>query len=68
MEVREILSHFNIEGDIVDIKPLGNGHINDTCLVTTTKQKYTFQRINTSIFTNPKEARTKEFLSRFFAS
>lgn len=55
MEVREILSHFNIEGDIVDIKPLGNGHINDTCLVTTTKQKYTFQRINTSIFKNPKE-------------
>ncbi len=55
MELTNILSHFNYEGRIIDIKPLGNGHINDTCLVTTECCKYTFQRINTDIFKNPDE-------------
>lgn len=50
MEIKDIIRQFNIEGEIVDIKPLGNGHINDTMLVTTDKQKYTFQRVNTDIF------------------
>ncbi len=55
MEIREILSNFQIKGDVVKIEPLGNGHINDTFLVTTTEEKYTFQRINTNIFKNPDE-------------
>lgn len=55
MEVRDILNQFEIEGNILSIAPLGNGHINDTCLVTTCCEKYTFQRINTDIFKNPDE-------------
>ena len=55
MEIIDIVKQFDIQGDIVSIKPLGNGHINDTNLVTTTKEKYTFQRINTNIFKNPDE-------------
>ncbi len=46
----EILRHFNIE---VDIKDYGNGHINDTYLTQSTP-RYILQRINTSIFKNPK--------------
>lgn len=53
MEVREILRNFDLKGNILEIKPLGNGHINDTCLVITDCEKYTFQRINTDIFKNP---------------
>lgn len=53
MEIREIVKQFDIKGDITDIKPLGNGHINDTCLVITDCEKYTFQRINTNIFKDP---------------
>lgn len=55
MEIRNIINEFQISGVIQDIKPLGNGHINDTCLVTTCCEKYTFQRINTDIFKNPDE-------------
>lgn len=55
MEVKDIVKQFDIKGEVVSIKPLGNGHINDTCLVTTDCEKYTFQRINTDIFTNPDE-------------
>ena len=53
MEIRDIVANFDIKGSVVGIKPLGNGHINDTCLVTTDCEKYTFQRINTGIFTDP---------------
>lgn len=55
MEINDIVQQFDIDGKILEIKPLGNGHINDTCLVLTDCQKYTFQRINTDIFTSPDE-------------
>lgn len=55
MEINKILEQFDLKGNIKDIRPLGNGHINDTCLVTTCCEKYTFQRINTDIFKNPDE-------------
>ena len=55
MELKSIIEQFDIEGEIVDIKPLGNGHINDTNLVITDCCKYTFQRINTNVFKNPDE-------------
>ena len=38
--------------EIMDVGPLGNGHINTTYLITTNKGKYTLQQINTNIFTN----------------
>lgn len=51
----KIISHFNIEGTVRDITPLGNGLINDTYKVTTVeidKPDYVLQRINNAIFTD----------------
>ena len=50
--ITEIALHFEIEGEIVEIKPLGNGLINDTFKVTTTEghPDYVLQRINNAIF------------------
>lgn len=47
-----IASKFSIEGDIVSIKPLGEGFINDTYTITTKEGQpnYLFQRKNHSIF------------------
>jgi len=48
----DVIKRFKIEGDVVDIKPFGNGHINKTYLLTTTKNKYMFQVINSFAFHN----------------
>ena len=49
--MEEILKHFVIQGDILEIKPLGNGLINDTLLVVTDgPDNYVLQRINNAIF------------------
>ena len=29
-DVREIGSHFEVEGDLQELEPFGSGHINDT--------------------------------------
>ena len=50
INLEEILQQFNLSADI---EPYGNGHINDTFLVT--PKKYILQRINVSIFKNPDE-------------
>ena len=49
--MEDILKHFAIQGDILEIKPLGNGLINDTLLVVTDgPDQYVLQRINNAIF------------------
>ena len=49
--MEEILKHFDIQGHILEIKPLGNGLINDTLLVLTDgPDNYVLQRINNAIF------------------
>jgi Ser/Thr protein kinase RdoA (MazF antagonist) len=53
MECEKILSNFKIEGEPTSIVPYGEGHINDTYLVTTTAKKYILQRINNQIFKSP---------------
>lgn len=52
---RAIVDLFVTEGEIADVVPYGNGHINDTYLVTgeNGEKKYILQRINTSIFRDP---------------
>lgn len=45
--------NFNFEGELISMSPYGNGHINDTFLAITTKQKYIVQRMNTYVFNNP---------------
>ena len=52
MEIKQLLSHFAIDGDFVSAKQFGNGHINQTYLVTTTKDRYIFQFINHTVFPN----------------
>lgn len=51
-ELNTILENFAIEGEISEIKPLGNGLINDTYKVTTAGNApdYVLQRINNAIF------------------
>lgn len=52
MELTEVASNFRLSGKIIDIKPLGNGHINRTYLVTCEGAKYSLQAINTYVFKN----------------
>lgn len=50
-----LANHFKFEGDVLTVNPTGNGHINDTLLVTTDAGKqYILQRLNQSIFKEPK--------------
>lgn len=51
-ELREIAGMFRMDGEIKEIKPLGNGLINDTYKVITTGESpdYVLQRINNAIF------------------
>ena len=54
-QFKSIVSHFAISGTVSEIKPLGNGLINDTYKVTTVEADapdYVLQRINDSIFTD----------------
>ena len=54
-DLRNITSQFNIQGTVSDIRPLGNGLINDTFLVSTVEfdtPDYVLQRINHHIFQN----------------
>ncbi len=51
MEPLEIVKLFAIQGNVKEIKPLGNGLINDTLLVKTDgPDDYVLQRINNAIF------------------
>lgn len=59
MGIECIAAQFALEGDVVKVASHGNGHINDTYLVTTQKEEkqffYILQRINTAIFTEPEK-------------
>ena len=51
--LKEIVLKFNVEGEITDVKPLGEGLINDTFKVYVEgneNPKYVLQRINNAIF------------------
>lgn len=57
-KIDEAISQFAIEGNVIEKRPYGNGHINDTfLLVYETPQggqsRYILQRMNHSIFKNP---------------
>lgn len=54
-DLNHIIDKFDIKGEVAEIKPLGNGLINDTYIVITTSTDtpdYVLQRINHNIFTN----------------
>lgn len=45
-----VANKFALEGNVVDIRPYGEGHINKTLLVTTDKKRYIMQKMNTNVF------------------
>jgi len=53
----KILKNFMVEGEIIDVKPFGSGHINDTLLVTVKQDKkevkYILRKINCYVFKQP---------------
>ena len=50
----KILKAFSLCGEITECKPLNDGHINSTYVIKLNdKTKYTIQKINTNIFTDP---------------
>ena len=50
-ELMTIARRFDLKGEILDIRPLGNGLINDTFKITTDgPEDYVLQRINNAIF------------------
>lgn len=56
--VELIVEKFNVEGAFVSAKPFGNGHINDTRIITTKDgegrlHQYVLQGINKSVFRDP---------------
>ncbi len=53
MKEYNAVSAFLIEGEVTDIAPYGEGHINSTFLVKTTEKNYILQRINTTVFKKP---------------
>ena len=44
---------FALKGEVKEICPYGEGHINLTLLVTTTEKRYIMQKMNTRVFSNP---------------
>lgn len=55
LQLRKVVSQFNIKGTVSAITPLGNGLINDTYRVQTLEADapdYVLQRINNSVFTD----------------
>lgn len=51
MHFNDIAGHFSIEGDALEVSPMGNGLINDTYVVSTSADKrYVLQRINHTVF------------------
>ena len=51
--LKHISELFYIEGAVLSVTSLGNGHINDTYLVVTDSGRYVLQRINTHVFKSP---------------
>ena len=48
--MKNTLLNFKIEGEILSCERYGNGHINVTYLVVTTKRRYILQKINNYVF------------------
>lgn len=59
VNVNDAIKAFDFEGNLVDFRPFGNGHINDTYLIRFRSKgktkKYILQRINHAVFKNPEQ-------------
>lgn len=52
-EYKSIAEEFCLQGEVTDVRPYGEGHINLTLLVTTTEKRYIMQKMNTRVFSDP---------------
>ena len=56
-DIREIVTHFELDGNITSADRYGRGHINDTFVVGVARKRgnarYIFQRINKHVFRDP---------------
>ncbi|MCM1130441.1 MAG: aminoglycoside phosphotransferase family protein [Roseburia sp.] len=52
-EFKDVVDLFKLEGKLLEVCPYGEGHINQTLLVTTTKKRYILQKMNTHVFKDP---------------
>lgn len=52
-EYAGVAAQFALRGEVTDIRPYGEGHINLTLLVTTTEKRYILQKMNTRVFPDP---------------
>ncbi len=50
---KSVAEQFCLQGEVTEICPYGEGHINLTLLVTTTEKRYIMQKMNTRVFTDP---------------
>jgi len=53
--IYKVLKAYPFYKDIVKVEKYGNGHINNTYIVETNREKYIVQEINTSVFLKPKK-------------
>lgn len=52
-KLRNVIAAFEFEGKVLEAKPFGGGHINDTLLLTTDQSKYILQKMNPVVFKDP---------------
>ncbi len=55
MDIREIVKNFDFDGELLDVREFGSGHINRTFIAEYTDNRYVVQKINTTVFKNPDE-------------
>ncbi len=55
MDIREIVKSFDFDGEMLDVREFGSGHINRTFIAEYTDNRYVVQKINTTVFKNPDE-------------
>ncbi len=55
--IRNLLAHFQLEGELEKFVPMGSGHIHDTLLIElhSPRQKVVLQRFNDQVFQRPHE-------------
>ncbi|MBQ9010501.1 MAG: aminoglycoside phosphotransferase family protein [Clostridia bacterium] len=58
MKAENMIGHFQISGQVSEIRPYGNGNINDTFRVETVDGAYLLQRVNTEVFKVPEEVQS----------
>ena len=51
--IAEVATHFDLGGDLLEITPIVQGHINATYRIATSGGSYVLQRINTTVFKDP---------------